>query len=89
MPTSVDLSATAYVVVHHITPPYTVAPLKRHHKNPKLDTISSTFAFLPAFLPLSFLVTVFLTGLDFFSGAGDTGVSSFPLTPLFLASSSG
>ena len=30
-----------------------------------------------------------LVGLGFFSGAGETGVSSLPLAPLFLASSSG
>lgn len=54
-----------------------------------LSTWSRTLAFPPPFFPLSFLVTDFLTGLGFFSGAGETGVSSFPFAPLFFASSSG
>lgn len=52
-------------------------------------TGSSTFAFPPDFFALSFLAAVFLTGLGFFSGAGERGVSSLPLAPLFLARSSG
>lgn len=52
-------------------------------------TGSSTFAFPPDFFAFSFLAAVFLTGLGFFSGAGERGVSSLPLAPLFLARSSG
>lgn len=52
-------------------------------------TRSGTFAFPLVFFALIFLAAVFLTGLGFFSGAGERGVSSLPLAPLFLASSSG
>lgn len=58
-------------------------------RSPPTAPSSATFAFPPDFLALSFLAAVFLTGLGFFSGAGERGVSSFPLAPLFLARSSG
>lgn len=69
------------------------APHPHHHpdtiKTAGVLTGSSTFAFPPDFFALSFLAAVFLTGLGFFSGAGERGVSSLPLAPLFLARSSG
>lgn len=50
-----------------------------------------TLALPPDFFPLFFLAMGLLEVLGFFSGAGATGGrhSSFPLAPLFLASSSG
>lgn len=71
---------------HNYNPP---APLKNTITTAGVLTGSSTFAFPPDFFALIFLAAVFLTGLGFFSGAGERGVSSLPLAPLFLARSSG